>query len=106
MKLQPRGVAPPLSPAPNPTPPACEHCRERGYIPLGAQPTPGWGTAEGLRAALERGQCCLCTCGEGRWWRDWFAELAETLTDRDGRPVPTGFRMPTRGIPDFEERAA
>ena len=106
MKLQPRGVAPPLAPAPNPTPPACEHCRERGYIPLGAQPTPGWGTAEGLRAALERGQCCLCTCSGGRWWRDWFRDLAAPLRDRDGRHLATGFHMPTQGIPDFGERAA
>lgn len=88
------------------SPPACEHCRERGYIPLGAKPTDEWGTAEGLRAALERGDCCFCICDRGREWRDWFAELAMPLTDRDGRPVPTGFRMPTRGIPDFAERAA
>ena len=106
MKLQPRGVAPPLSPALNPTPPACGHCRDTGYIALGAQPAPDWGTAEGLRAALKRGQCCLCTCDQGRWWRDWFSELSRPFTDRDGRPLAAVFRMPTQGIPDFGERAA
>ncbi len=86
--------------------PACENCRGRGYIPLGEQPEPNWGSAAGLAAALERGACCLCTCAEGRWWLDWFAELAEPLTDRDGRPVRAGFIPPTRGIPEFAERVA
>jgi hypothetical protein len=81
-------------------PRSCETCRDRGYIPLGADPTDEWGTAEGLAEALDRGDCCLCTCARGRWWRDWFTELAVPLRDRDGRTVPTGFRMPRGGIPD------
>lgn len=88
------------------TPPACENCRGTGHIALGVRPSPDWGTAEGLRAALERGDCCLCFCAEGRWWYTWFLELSRPLKDRDGRPVETGFRLPSRGVPDFGERAA
>jgi len=105
-RLQPRGATALQPVAAKADPPACETCRGRGYIPLGVQPEPNWGSAAGLAAALERGACCLCTCAKGRWWRDWFAELAEPMLDREGRPVSTGFRMPARGIPDFEERAA
>lgn len=73
--------------------------RDQGFIGLAEQAAHDWGTAEGLARALERGACCLCTCGKGRWWFYWFRQLAEPYQDREGKWHRSGFTMPETGIP-------
>lgn len=80
--------------------PDCRVCRDHGYIPL-TRPHASWLSASDLAGALDRGECCLCMCDQGRWWCAWFAELSDPIVDRDGRHIPTGFAMPNQGIPDY-----
>ena len=50
------------------------------------------GSAVGVRRALEAGSVVLCTCGQGLWWKTWFAVLVELNEWSD---------VPTAGVPDF-----